>query len=393
MISNNIKRRIEQIKLYESHGAHSILEEHNARILLSAIPAADLANPAMTYCDPQCGSGSILLVLADILMQSLVNEIPDPIWRLHHIFSKQIFANDINHTQAKVVSANFKRALNDREFPINVTESDCFTINTCYNYIVSAIEFETIDKFVPKFKEQSTRVIIAARSNKTRYSDKNIWEMSEYRFLGISADSKTPMSMMVFDQVKRDKTVIFCNGTERFSVNNPPFLPGADLTIFKYAVEILAEGFEGYEGNYGPYYSNADTVVNNPGTVPLIFNVGTQGSDFTEVIKVSKRIVNDRMGVGKHKIVISKNGNRGKQSIIKYADPIYGTGHNTLWVEVSSPAAAKKLIKYWNTVEISSLCRAVKSTNPVNGIDFWKRIPHLSNYKKIKEIYDKYYKS
>ena len=116
MIFNNIKKRIKQIKLYDTISNQIMLPEDHVRILIDTIPKKDLQNPSTTYCDPQCGTGSILLVLADILMESLSKAIPNDLDRLTHIFSKQLFGSDIDNTQVKIAHSNLKRAINDNKF-------------------------------------------------------------------------------------------------------------------------------------------------------------------------------------------------------------------------------------------------------------------------------------
>lgn len=392
MISNNIKRRIEQIKLYDSHGSHTIIDEQDIRILLEQISDKDLADPNTTYCDPQCGTASILLVLADKLMASLAKAIPDETQRLEHIFKNQLYAYDIDNTQARVASSNFKRALHSRDFPVNVFHQDCFTVKQNFTYVISGLDFKTTNDFVPYWKPRAKRLIIVTRPNKTAYSGKQLHELTEYRFLGV-AKNALPLAMMVFDSAKKDKKVRFTNGSTSVLVDNPPFLPSSDLTSYAYAHEVLDQGWNGYEANYGPMYSNDERIVNNPGRTPLIFQVGPEGEGFREVIKVSSKILTGREGVGKHKIVISKNGNRGRQSVIKYAGPNYGTGHNTLWVEIDSPDQAEEMIKYWKTPAVKALCEALTATSPANGVSFWASIPTMDNYKKLKKIYDKYYPS
>jgi hypothetical protein len=391
MISNNIKRRIQQIKLYESQGNQTMLAEQHIRTLLAEINPIDLADPTVTYCDPQCGSGSIMLVLADMLMDALVDAIPDDAARLAHIFTRQIYANDVDSTQARVARSNFKRAVNDKDFPVNVTEQDCFDINNVYSYVISAIDFETTNQFVPKWRRQCGKLIILNRPNKTVYSGRLITEITRYRYIGRTMS--VPTCMMVFDPVKASTLVEFTDGATTILVDTPTSLPGPDLVMYAYAQEIRDADLPGYDAHYGPFVSNDPRVVNNPGRTPLIYQVGAKGDDFLKIIKVSSKILTGKEGVGKHKVVISKNGNTGNQSAVKYAGPTYGTGHNALWIETASQAEANRIIEYWETPAVVKLSLALNATNPANGVGFWKQIPKLDNYNKVKAIYDKYYKS
>jgi hypothetical protein len=391
MISNNIRQRIRQIKLYSSQGNQTILSENNARILLSYIKDRDLKNPDTTYCDPQCGSGSIMLVLADILMDKLSQVIPDEQERLEHIFKNQIFANDIDSIQARIARSNFKRAVNNKEFPVNVTESNCFEITNSYTYVISSVDFKTINSFVPVWRKQCQRLIIVSRSNKIDYSSSKINEITIFRHLERASSSL--LSMMVFEPNKKNNIVEFTDGETVLKIDNPARLPGSDLKLYAYAHEVCSLGLPGINANYGSYVSNHEKVLNNPGRTPLIYQVGPRGKGFLKVIKVSSKIITPQEGVGLHKVVISKNGNPNNQSALKYAGPEYGTGHNALWIAVSSPAEADKMIRYWESAPIVALSLSLTSNNPANGKGFWLDIPTMDNYNTLKKLYDKYYKS
>lgn len=392
MISNNIKRRINQIKLYDANSNQTMLPEEHIRILIEQIPKKDLADPSTTYCDPQCGTGSILLVLADVLMGTLMKKIPNETERLKHIFSKQLFGSDIDTTQVKVASSNLKRAINDNTFIINIEQHDCMKVRTKFDYVISNLDYSTINRFVPMWRKQSKLLIITGRANQNSYTETKIHELTAYRYLALTG-SFTPQCMMVFEPFKTNKLVTITNGSLSLLVDNPPFLPNSDLIQYQYALEVLDHQFKGYTATYGSYYTNSKEVVNNPGDVPLIFQVGKEGDDYRKIVYVGKNIITPSEGVGQHKIVISKNGGRNHQSPVKYAGPEYGTGHNALWIKMEDPSEAEKFIKYWNTEAIAMLSRALSATSPANGTAFWSRIPTINNYKKVKQIYDKYYKS
>jgi hypothetical protein len=353
MISNNIHQRIKQIKLYSSQGNQAILSEKNCRTLLSYIPVKDLKNPKTTYCDPQCGSGHIMLILADMLMEHLSTAIPNDLARLDHIFRNKLFASDINRTQARIASSNFKRAVNSKDFPVNVQNADCFTVNETYDYVISSIDFATINQFVPVWRKQCRKLIITTRNNKIEYTKSKKSEITVFRHLDRSPTSF--LSMMVFDPVKKNKMVTFTDGETTINVDNPTFLPGPDLRRFAYAYEIGKLGLPGIDANYGSYYSTDPKVVNHPGRTPLIYQVGTKGKGFLKIIKVSSKIITPQEGVGRHKVVISKNGNRANQGVLKYASPEYGTGHNALWIEVANRKEADRMIAYWESDPIKTL--------------------------------------
>jgi hypothetical protein len=392
MIFNNIKKRINQVKLYDAISNQTMLPEEHIRILIEQIPYKDLTNPNTTYCDPQCGTGSILLVLADVLMNTLEKAMPDETQRLTHIFSNQLFGCDIDATQVKVAHSNLKRAINDNTFNINVDQHDCMEVRTKFDYVISNLDYSTINRFVPLWRKQCKLMIVTGRANQNSYTETKIHELTSYRYLALTG-SFTPQCMMVFEPVKNNKLVTISNDEITLTVDNPPFLPNHDLVQYQYALEVLDQQFEGHVAEYGSYYTNDRAVLNNPGNVPLIFQVGREDEEYRKIVYVDKSIITKREGVGIHKIVISKNGGRSHQSPVKYASPKYGTGHNSLWIKVNSKDEADDFIKYWKKEPIVMLCRALSATAPANGIAFWKRIPTINNYSKVKKIYDKYYKS
>jgi hypothetical protein len=253
------------------------------------------------------------------------------------------------------------------------------------------VDFKTINSFVPVWRKQCQRLIIVSRSNKIDYSSHKINEISVFRHLERAATSL--LSMMVFEPVKKNNIVEFTDGETLLRIDSPVRLPGVDLKLYAYAHEVCGLDLPGIQATYGSYVSNHEKVLNNPGRTPLIYQVGPKGKGFLKVIKVSSKIITPQEGVGRHKVVISKNGNPNNQSALKYAGPEYGTGHNALWIEVKDPAEAEKMIAYWESPPIVALSLSLNANNPANGKGFWLDIPVMNNYNTIKKIYDKYYKS
>lgn len=389
MITNNIKNRLKQIKAYDSSGAQTIIEEYFAKNALELLDSSLLRDPNSTYYDPQCGSGTLLLYLADMLMDALKNAIPDENDRLTHIFSKQIFASDIDELQTLVCKTNLKKALNNKNFKVNVSQKDYKQSVGNFTAIVSAIEFSTTNNFVPFFKKNCDNILVLTRPNKNRYTSSHIHEISRYTFLGVTK-STTPICAMYF-KPKKDKKVEFIYNHNSVTVDSPEYLPGINLQSYVYVKEILDNNFTSFDSNYGSYYINDSKILNNPGNIQLIYQVGAEGKEFRKTVGVDSSIITNREGVGLHKVVISKNGNRGRKSVLKYAGPEYGTGHNSIWIQTSSKEEAEKIITYYNSPEITKLVLSLRETSPANGIGFWSKIPHYRHSKKVKEIYAKYF--
>lgn len=390
MISNNLKKRIEQVKLYDANGSQTMLAEEHVRTMIGEIPKKDLRDPTTMYCDPQCGTGTILLILADVLMTELTKVIPDENKRIEHIFTKQIYGYDIDHTQVLLAQSNIRRAVNDNTFQCNVDLVDCFKLDTNFNYVISNLDYGTMNNFIPKWRTQCDKLIITGRANKNSYTEAKITELTTYKYLA-KTRSETLLCMMVFDPVKKNSSITIKGEDETIVVDNPPFLPNNDIHLYKYALEVLNCKFETYKANYGRYY-RTDDELKESGNVPLIFNVGKYNEDFADIVYASESVVNEKDGIGKHKIVVSKNGIHGYQSVVKYASPKYGTGHNALWISINNKTEFKEFYEYYTSEPIKMLCVALKVTNPANGTTFWNRLPKAGNYAKIKKIYDKYYR-
>jgi hypothetical protein len=292
--------------------------------------------------------------------------------------------------QVLVCRTNFKKALNNKTFEVNVTQQDFADTDKEYTVVLSAIDFATTNNFVTKFKAMCEHVLVLTRPNKNRYTKpKHINEISKYKFLGITKTS-TPICAMYFTPKTHTK-VEFITDTDSVIVDNPSYLPAYDLKTYLFVKELFEQEFDSFDANYGSYYINHEKVVNNPGKVQLIYQVGTAGVGFRKTVGVDKSIITSREGVGVHKVVISKNGNRTIQSVLKYAAPEYGTGHNAIWIQTKDKKEAEEIINYYNSKEIRRLVLSLKETSPANGVGHWAKIPHYKNYTKVQEIYDKHF--
>lgn len=389
MTTNNINKRLKQLQAYDSSGSQTIITEVFAKRAIDVLDVNLLEDPSTTYCDPQCGSGTLLMYLAQRLMQTLEKIIPNEAERAEHIFSKQIFASDIDSLQTMVCKTNFKKALDDKHAQVNVVQQSYEAVQSPYSVIISSLDFATTNKFVDHFRTICDNVLVLTRPNKNRYTRNSINQISKYRFLGVTA-SITPICAMYF-KPKTDNKVEFITDNDSVVVDDPKYLPGHNLKSYLYAEEILHSEFDTFDANYGSYYINHPNIVNNPGEVELIFQVGREGGPFRKTVSVDKSIITPREGVGIHKVVISKNGNRSAKSILKYAEPKYGTGHNAIWIQTQSKQEADEIITYYNSPQITRLIMSLKETSPANGKSFWTKIPHYKHKDKIKEIYDKYF--
>ena len=378
------------MKAYDSEGVQLIIDESFASKSLELLDNDILKDPASTYCDPQCGSGTLLLYLAELLNDALKSVIPDDVKRLKHIFTNQLFANDIDCLQTRVCKSNFKKAINDKDAKVNVTNFDYKEIHEHFTCVVSAVQFNTTNDFVPWAQQHAIETLILTKPNKIRYqSHPYIKEITKYRYLG---ETKTwsQIAAFYFNNKNSQTGVTFVTDQGEHYAENPTMLPTNNWNDFLFAQEIVTKGFPGYRANYGSFYRTV--AKENPGDIPIVFNVGKKTkSEFEDIIYVDERIVTEKEGVGKNKVLISKNGNRGKQSHIKFGSPTVGTGHNTIWVDIQTLENYKEFDKYYYSPEIKKLCEILSANNPANGVSFWAGIPLMQYYNEVKKIYDKYY--
>ena len=80
-----------------------------------------------------------------------------------------------------------------------------------------------------------------------------------------------------------------------------------------------------------------------------------------------------------------------RKSVLKYASPEYGTGHNAIWIQTKDKTEAQEIINYYNSKEITRLVLSLNETSPANGTGFWSKIPHYKHYDQVKEIYAKHF--
>lgn len=376
------------IPLFTREGTQNILAVEHARSMISLIKEEDLSSPLTTYRDAQCGTGLIMLVLAERLMDTLAEAIPNEQDRLSHIFGSQLILGDIDNTQCRIARANLLRAIGCRDFAVDITNQDCFANTEATTYTLGSIDFETTNQFVPFFRNLSEHVIIVTRANKHSYESKKITELSTYWFLGI-AQSSVPICIMHFEKHKQRKDIRFTNGTKSVKVTNPTFLPGMDLDGYMYVEEVLKLKLDGYNANYGRI--GRKEAKANPGRIPLMFGAGNK-EFFGEIIKVSKNIISSQNGLGKIKLITSKNGNRGQKNLIKFAGPEYALGETTLWFEISGEDEFNSINKVWETPCYDRLIKVIKATSPANGVNFWSLVPNIKYVSQVKKIYDKHYK-
>lgn len=102
--------------------------------ILNKLPAAAWQNPNLTFIDPCCGAGNIIIPIIYKLNDGLRNVIPDNFTRVKHILEKQIYAYDVDYTQILLLKSLLNKILktaNINEFKHNIACAD--TLDKRYN--------------------------------------------------------------------------------------------------------------------------------------------------------------------------------------------------------------------------------------------------------------------
>jgi hypothetical protein len=401
MLSNNISKQIEKISFFNRAGIQSITIVSDARKLVATIPLKDRTDPSTTYQDRQCGTGLDALVLAEQLMIDLKDTIPNEQDRLTHIFKNQIFLSDINVIQARIARANIICAVGDRTFDPNVTMCDCFNNNFKTTYTFGSIDFDTTNEFIEHYLNISEHVIVITKSNSHRYVESKLTKIDSYQFL--RRVKMTPMCIVHVPKNKKNKKVKFISGKTTVVIDDPKTVPTEDASSFKFVQEVLKIEFEGYRSEAGP----EDNAKFNPssGSVPIVFrdwldNV-VSGRKLTtsynkqnkvKILMISDRDVTDKMGYGVPKLMVPKNGNPGRVPNFYYdAKGELACSAQVHWIAMSKEEFNKITSAIKNEPCYNILFKSVLVKTHTK--DFWSKIPKIKYLSKVKEIYDKHYKS
>lgn len=395
MLSNNISKVIEMIPLFDRAGNHTITIFEDAQKIILTIPKKDRANPNTTYQDRQCGTGLDALVLAKQLMQDLEDAIPNEGDRLTHIFTKQIFLSDVDPIQVRIARANIKRAVNSSTFEPNIEVKDCFDVDQKVDYTFGSIQFDTTNEFIEHYLSLSKAVIAITKSNKNKYVEAKLNSILSYRYL--RRVNNTPMCLIHVPAVKKGTEVTFYKGNEKVVIDNPKTVPTEDFYGWQFAQEVLAQGFKGYQSNAGP---ERPRVLNQPGTVPMLFNPSkaklSEGIKISKdrengnIIGVSKKAVTENTGYGVEKLIVSKNGNPGQVPNFFWDDGSLACSAQVHWIAMSKKEFDKLTDAIKNEPCYNVLFKSVLVKTHTK--DFWSKIPNVKYLAKVKTIYDSYYK-
>ena len=401
MLSNKISKQIEKIPYFNRSGTQSITFVEDARKLVAMIPLKDRKDPATTYQDRQCGTGLDALILAEQLFEDLKDAIPNEQDRLNHIFKNQIFLSDADPIQARIARANILTALGDRTFNPNITVQNCFDIKVKTTYTFGSIDFDTTNEFLDHYLNLSDNVIVITKSNSHRYVESKLCEINSYQFL--RRVKMTPMCLIHVPKIKKHKKVKFINGNHSVIIDSPKTVPTEDMSGFEFVQDVLAQKFVGYSSEAGP--EDNDRFNPSAGPVPLVFRdwidevnenkklkTCYNKQNKVKILMISKRDVTDKMGYGKPKLMVPKNGNPGRIPNFYYdAEGKLACSAQVHWIAMDQKEFDKLTDAIKNEPCYNVLFKSVLVKTHTK--DFWSKIPNIKYLAKVKEIYDNYYKS
>lgn len=363
------------------------------------IPLEDRKNPSTTYQDRQCGTGLDALVLAEQLFVDLKDAIANDHQRLHHIFKNQIFLSDIDPIQARIARANIMNAVGDRTFEPNIKVQNCFDNQHKTNYTFGTIDFTTTNEFIEHYLDLSDRVVIITRSNKHRYVDSKLNEINSYQFLR-KFQNNPPICIVDISKNKKTQGVTFINGEETVTIADPKLVPTFDFQGWKFAQEILEQGFEGYRAESGP--ENNENFNPVSGSIPLVFKgwmddaidgkklrASSNKKGEPLIMMIGKKSVTEKMGFGVSKLMVPKNGNLGRIPKFYWDDGKLACSAQVNWIAMDQTEFDELTDAINNNPCYNTLFKAVLIKTHTK--DFWSKIPKIKYLNEVKRIYDKYY--
>lgn len=112
-------------------------------------------------------------------------------------------------------------------------------------------------------------------------------------------------------------------------------------------------------------------LIANSGT-KAIFGCGFEGKDFDwKYVSNPEKLA----GIGKHKVVFSKNSSIGNIGPIKYADPSFGCAANAYFIEVPDEDTAENLISYLKSKIIKISIKTLKHASCTNSKGLLNQLP------------------
>lgn len=173
----DIKKQKEFIQNFQKSNNHS--KDNFAEVftqiplveeMISKIPQEIFEDKTIKFFDPCAGIGNFPIVILEKLMQGLKSQIKDPIKRQEHILKNQLYFNEIQEENVKIIKSIFGTN-------INITQNDYLKLNEQdkYDCIVANPPYEKMIKDVKK----------SAKNDKLwdKFLDKSFKEVKENGYI------------------------------------------------------------------------------------------------------------------------------------------------------------------------------------------------------------------
>lgn len=184
-------------------------------------------------------------------------------------------------------------------------------------------------------------------------------------------------SLLVVDTENTPETITVesTDGKNTVEVTDMVTYPENDIINWVFSEKVRSLNLPGYTSVNSPKI-NAKTVPTSDDGIPTIFQVGyPDKEEFRLVKKVDKKLKDNLVGIGYHKLVVSRIANPYKRSIGKYAGPEYAIGESAMAVLFETKDEAIKAVEYYNSDKVLKLITG-SASRKTNNKSFFKTIPH-----------------
>ena len=220
--------------------------------------------------------------------------------------------------------------------------------------------------------------LIIVTPNRDLEDKKYLENIEYYKNLSNTAfDEAIYTSLLVVDTENKPETITVesTDGKESTVVTDITCIPQNDIENWVFAEKVFSLKLPGYT-SVNSRGINANTVKTAEDGIPTIFQVGYPDStEFRLEKKVDNSLKDELVGVGYHKLIVSRIANPYKRSVGKYAGPEYAVGESAMAVLFETKEEAMKAVEYYNSNKVLKLISG-SASRKTNNKSFFKTIPH-----------------
>lgn len=220
--------------------------------------------------------------------------------------------------------------------------------------------------------------LLVVTPNRDLEDEKYLQNICYFKNLSNTAfDEAIYTSLLIVDTENTPNTITVesTDGNNSTVVKNLKTYPQNDIENWLFAEKVFSLKLPGYNAtNSGGI--NASTVKTSEDGIPTIFQIGYPDStEFKLVKKVDNSLKDQLVGVGFHKLIVSRIANPYKRSVGKYAGPEYAVGESAMAVLFETKEEAMKAVNYYNSDKVLKLITG-SASRKTNSKSFFSSIPH-----------------